>query len=325
MLFPCVLSAQENKDHVNTADDPDDCVQESASEHWLDKTRANTFTGMCKTVRWFDHLFGDEHEFNDEGFGGKVRIGFKHSERDGFNERLRLRIKSKLPNVSSRLNAFIGRVDEDAYISNSKRGHSDDIVVSELKKQNQDDEWLIGLGYSNPKSLKKGFDYSLGMKISSGLNPYTKIRYHYNFTMPQGHYSQASQTLFWRRDDGYGTTTNLDYFYELAENDLLKLAGSLTHTQHDEQWEGYVSATWFHRLARERGISAKAYIHTEEKNKASKVPDYGVSLSYRRPIFREWLYLETGINYQWYIDDIGMPREGSFGVGLQFEMVLGKQ
>lgn len=298
------------------------CHQQEASEHWLDKTQAQAYSRTCKAVSWFDNLFGDEETFDDKNFRGKITVGFRQDERDGFDPRVRLRIKSKLPNVSKRLNAFIGRVDEDSYVSDS-RPKQDSVVDSGIRSDDQDEaEWLIGLGYSNPHKTNSGFDYSLGAKISSGLNPYAKIRYKHLFNMPERHYLRATQTFFWQDDDGYGTTTNLNYTYLLGAEDILEWGVSAKFTEEESQWEWITGTTWFHQISANQGISSRIYIRGEEENTES-IPEYGISFTYRTPFLREWLFLETAIENRWVRENANEDRDSSLRLGIQLEMIFG--
>ena len=88
---------------AHRADEPDEgrCKREHSSDMWLDKLQANTHTNLCRTVRWIDGLFGDSEKFDTDGFSGRVILGLREDEEDGFDPRLRVRIKSKLPNVST--------------------------------------------------------------------------------------------------------------------------------------------------------------------------------------------------------------------------------
>ncbi|MBX2849648.1 MAG: hypothetical protein KTR16_15100, partial [Acidiferrobacterales bacterium] len=163
-VFAKELSSNElsgkNIEASKEAED-DKCVVEFESDEWIDRMRSKTHHRVCRSVLWVDSLFGDEHEFNDENFRGKISLGFRGDEADGFDPKLRVRIRTKLPNVSNRFNAFIGRVEEDSYVSNTE---VDDGSISEvgLRSTNDDeDEWLIGLGYRNPRKDNNGFDFSL--------------------------------------------------------------------------------------------------------------------------------------------------------------------
>ncbi|MEO0368998.1 MAG: hypothetical protein AAF197_09470, partial [Pseudomonadota bacterium] len=100
--------------------DKDSCRMIDGSPAMVDRMRKNTRSSLCGAVRWIDSRFGDDHEFDGSDFTGLVSVGFRQDEEDGFDPRVRVRIKTKLPNVSSRFNAFIGRVDSDSYISNTE-------------------------------------------------------------------------------------------------------------------------------------------------------------------------------------------------------------
>lgn len=328
LIFSCLVFSYSESHATNNvveegmASNEQFCSKPQASKQWIDKTRARTFSRMCKTVSWVDSWFGDEEPFDDEAFHGKITVGFKQGERDGFDPKVRIRIKSELPNVSKRLDAFIGRVEEDSYISDSKP-NQDSFIDSGVRPADEDEaEWLLGLGYSDPNKTNNGFDFSLGAKISSGLNPYAKIRYKYLFNLPENHFLRTSQTLFWQDDDGYGTTSNLNYTYLLGQEDVLEWGVSAKFTEEDSQWQWVTGTTWFHQISEKRGISSRLYVRGEEENSES-IPEYGISLTYRRPFLREWLYLETGIEHRWIRETAEEERDSSFRFGIQLEMAFG--
>lgn len=306
----------------DSAQGDDHCVQEFASDHWVDKTQAHTFTGICKTVRWFDGLFGNSRSFNDDEFGGKIVVGFKQREDDGFDEKVRIRLKTQLPNLSSKADAFIGRVNEDEFISDGDQNPDGLAETAIQRRSEEDDEWLIGLGYNPSSNRKKGFDYSIGAKISSGLNPYAKIRYRYNFKMPENHFLRATQTIFWRNDDGYGTTTNLNYSFLAGLDDILEWGSSVKFTEDEDQWEWVTGTNWYHRLQNNHAIVSRVYVRGEEENSES-IPEYGVNLTYRRPFLREWLFLEALLEHRWIRENADEPRETSIGAGLAVTMEFG--
>ena len=127
----------------NTEETPinNGCRKNPSSDVWVDKFRAGTHTRLCNTAWWLDGLFGDEERFRGEEFRGKVSIGFKHDEIEGIDPRLRVRVRTKLPNVSRRLNAFVGRVEEDSYVSNTEI-NQDRLNNVGLRSTNDDDsEW----------------------------------------------------------------------------------------------------------------------------------------------------------------------------------------
>ena len=298
------------------------CVFKQPGEQWIDNMRRSTHGGLCRSARWLDGLFGDEHKFNDKDFRGKLSVGFRHDEIEGFDPRVRVRIKTKLPNVSRKFNAFIGRVEEDSYISNTEDDKDRVTAVGLRSNDNDEAEWLVGLGYRNPKSRNKGFDYSVGAKLSHGLSPYAKIRHRYMFAPSEFHYWRTEQTLFWRRQDGYGVSSNLNYTHLVGDRDILEWDGRVKYTEDDEQWEWVTGSTWHHSFNNTRGVSSRIYVRGEEENPVS-VPEYGLTFTYVRPFLRPWLFVETGVDFRWekeYEDD---RYESAIRYGIRFQMLLG--
>lgn len=298
------------------------CKKTTRSQVWVDRLRADTHTRLCNTVSKVDSWFGDEEEFKGENFRGKVAVGFRHDEIDGIDPRVRVRIRTKLPNVSKRVDAFLGRVEEDSYISNTEVSQ-DRLNNVGLRSTNDDDsEWLIGLGYRSPTRDNNGWDFSVGAKLSSGLSPYSKVTYRHVIQTAADQVWKAEQTGFWRKQDGFGVSSNLDYTRFLNDQDILVLHGSIKYTEEAEQWEWFTDATLHHSISDRRGISSTIYARGEEENVVS-LPEYGVTFTYIRPIMRDWIYVETGVDFRWEREYPGQSYQSAVRFGLQFEMLLG--
>jgi len=324
-----VLDKKVSEDTSNDAlnepsakDKENGCKKETSSEVWVDRFRAGTHTRLCNTASWIDGLFGEDYQFRGQDFRGKISLGFREDEVDGLDPRLRVRIRTKLPNVSNRFNAFIGRVEEDSYISNTEV-NEDRLNNVGLRSTNDDSsEWLVGLGYRNPSKDRNGWDFSVGAKISSGFSPYAKAAHHYLFETGDDRFWKTEQTLFWREQDGFGVSSNIDYTRLVGDNDIAVLHGSLKYTEEEEQWEWFSDATWHHTLSPKRGISSSVYMRGEEKNPVS-IPEYGMTFTYIRPILREWLFMEVGVDLRWERESRLQRYKNAIRFGLQFEMLLG--
>jgi len=298
------------------------CRKIATSEIWVDRLRAGTHTRLCNTASWVDGLFGEEHQFDGRNFRGKISVGYKHDEIEGFDPRLRVRIRTKLPNVSSRLNAFIGRVEEDSYISNTEVNEDRLNNVGLRSTNDEDSEWLVGLGYRTPTKDNNGWDFSVGAKISSGFSPYAKMTHRYLFETSDDSFWKTNQTVFWRENEGFGVSSNADYTLLLTDDDITVLHGSVKYTEEAEQWEWFTDATWHHSLSDKRGISSSVYMRGEEESVVS-IPEFGMTLTYIRPVLRDWLYMEAGVDLRWEKDFGDTAYKSAIRYGLQFEMLLG--
>lgn len=323
--LPTASFADENlageKDTEHSAR-KEQCTFGERSLEWLDNLRYSTHGRLCNTVRWIDGLFGDEHEFNDEDFRGKITIGFRQDEEDGFDPRLRVKLRTRLPNVSERFNAFIGRVEEDSFISNTEVNRDQLNTVGLRSVDDDDAEWLVGIGYRNPDKRDNGLDFSVGAKLSSGLNPYAKAAYRYVFVPSDRDFWKTTQTVFWRRDEGYGVSSNLDYIHLLNDQDILQWESGIKYADEFAQWEWITSGSWHHSFSDKKGVSSRAYVRGEEENPVS-IPEFGVTFTHVRPFLRPWLAIELGVDFRWIKDDPDREYHNDTRIGVQFEMQLG--
>jgi len=298
------------------------CLKESPTDIWIDKVRSTSHTQLCKTVLWVDQLFGDEHQFDDQNFRGKLSLGFRQDEEDGFDPRVRVRIKTKLPNVSNKLNAFIGRVDEDSYVSNTEVDQDSVSNVGLRSNDDEDDEWLIGLGYRNPNKDSNGLDYSIGAKLSGGFSPYARVAHRYLFNYSERQFWRATQTVFWQRDDGFGVSSRLKYNYAANDRNIFEWDNNIKYTEEEDQWEWITSGTLHHSFSKKNGLSSRLYVRGEEENPVS-IPEFGLTFTYVQPFLRPWLFIESGVDFRWEKEFADSAYKSQTRFSLQFQMLLG--
>ena len=69
----------------------------------VDKFQRGVYLSVCGTARWFDGLFGTRRydQDSDDTFG-RMQLGGSWDDRDGFDERLKLRGRGSLPTAGKR-------------------------------------------------------------------------------------------------------------------------------------------------------------------------------------------------------------------------------
>jgi len=317
-LSLCLL-AQGSTASAKEKSNAQQCHFDNEREQSIEKIRGKTHSTLCSAVAKIDSWFGKDYSFDDKQFGGKLIVGFRQDEQDGFDPKVRIRINANLPNLNKKAKAFIGRTDENAFISDSKLTGIDGLA-NDLK--DEEASWLIGLGYSNPS--KTGFSTSIGAKISSGFRPYVKARYRYYKNLDENKLLRLSQTLFWRDDEGVGTTSNAEYNYVLNEKTLLAWNTGATYRRDTSIWNTGTSLTYFRKLTNQKGMAYKAYIYGEHGGESEvSLPEYGVSVSYRQPFLRPWLALKASIENRWSKENSDESRESYAKLGIQLEMKFG--
>ena len=318
---PSAPLATENKiDDTPQSNSQHNCqAEKNIHDDGLTRFRNGTHKFVCKTVKGIDSWFGRKRKFDDSNFGGKLILGFRQDEDTGFDPRIRLRLNASLPNVSNRFNAFIGRTDNNAFIQDRKVTGIDDINNDLI---NEDTRWLIGLGYRNNKDI--GFDTSFGASFSSGIQPFAKLRYRY-FKQFNNFSSRFKQTLFWENDEGFGTTSSLSFDKPINEFYLATLDLESTILRDTEIFESAASFNLFRKLSNRSGISFRAYFEHESGNNSTVTfPEFGLSVTHRRPILKPWLVLRTSLENRWERENNDDPTESFIKIGVQFEMTFGK-
>ena len=319
-ISPSVQHASEAHAGNEAATEADKCEQVPIQDKLPEKVQSGVHEFSCRTFRWFDSLFGDSRDFEEEAISGKLSVGLAWNEFDSFEGRLRYRVHSDLPNLNTRWDAFFGRVDEDAYISGTQTlkesAHRQGISDSD------DSEWLLGLGYKGRSDSGDGWDYSVGLRFRTPVRLYVKSRYRKAMLLSPTLDLRYRQTFFWRDGTGYGTTTHIDSARKLSAYNVLRweILGTVSEDTDGLQW--WTGNTWYHNLGNRRGISLLTFARGET-DKEVALQEYGFELTWRRQVAREWLYLNAGPTLTWPQENPGQPRKASWGFALLMEFEFG--
>jgi hypothetical protein len=301
---------------------PDMCNQVAEPDKFPERFRSGVHELACRSFRWFDGLFGDEHDFLEEAVGGKMSIGLSWNEFEGTGGRLRYRVRTDLPNFSSRWDAFFGRVDEDAFVSDTES-----VEESEFRRgltSRDEPEWLLGLGYKDRSESGDGWDYSIGIRLRTPPRVFAKATFQKHFNFRPNLELNYRQTVFWRDGVGYGTTTYLDTSHELTHTNLSRyeFVGTLSEETDGTRW--YAGHTWYRQLAHHKGLSLKTFVRGETSH-VVPLQEYGFELTYRRQVARDWLFLNIGPTLTWPRELLEQKREASLGFSTQIEFEFGHQ
>lgn len=275
----------------------------------------------CHSFRWVDSWWGDKHEFDAEAVNGWLTFGGEYRKYDGFDGRLRLKVRAPLPNMNRRWDVWLGRLDEESYLTDTM-GQGGTFQTPGISDPFQDDTWLLGLGHRRTRR-NSGWDWSVGLRLNWPPEPYTKLWYF--------HYSQPSentrlrlrQTIFWRADDhGFGTTSRGDLTWNIRERNVMRWEASSTWSENTEGARWFAGQTWYHLLPSGSAFSLLAFIKGETERDV-ELRDYGFNLIYRRPFTRDYIYLSMGPSLTWPRKQAEDVREMNLGFGVWLEIEFG--
>lgn len=300
--------------------EPDKCDQQPEQNLPPERVQSGVHEFSCRTARWIDSWFGDSEDFREEDVGGKLTFGLSWNEYEGTDLKARYRVRTDLPNFSSRWDAFLGRVDEEAHISDTES-----IEETSFRQQfvdRDEAEWLLGLGYRDKKYATQGWDYSIGIRLRAPPRLYTKARYRKDWQFSPDLDLRYRQTFFWRDGIGFGTTTHLDSAFDRQGRNLHRWELVATFSEDTEGTRWWTGHTWYHNLGNKRGISLLTFARGET---GEEVPlqEYGFEFTFRRQLTRDWLFVNVGPTLTWPREKLVEHREASLGFAFTVDFEFG--
>jgi hypothetical protein len=305
---------------------PNPCVlprEANAEEDVLRRTQRRLYETACRANLWFDGRFGGGLGNIEAARGvyGTLELLAVHSQAEGFDEKVRLKVRWDFPNLENRLNAFLGREDEDDFVKDK----SDRFAMrSQFFGLESDERWLAGLGYSLPGTDRQRIDFKVGARLSSESEIFLQSRLRRNHYFGDDTALRFRQVVFYENRDGFGATTSLDFDQVLNDKVLVRLGARGTFSEATEgvDWRGLVVI--YQNLQGDRAMAWEAFA-TGETRYEVPVDEYGLRAIYRQRFFVDGVHLETILGYSWPRELLTDRRKGSVTVGLGLDIGFGRR
>ena len=209
---------------------------------------------VCESALWFDNLFGDPRIREDrESTYGRLLLGLHYDEREGFEDFTNFQAKVSLPKMERRLNAFVGRGDREQIVT-GQNPVEDYVPPVGL----DDDEWLVGLGYSPARGRRSKTSFDVGVDVDFPMNPFVRARYRHRFFPGNRTLVRVRPSIFWEREEGGGSTTKIDVDHLIGREILFRWRNVGTWTEESEGLEWYVELTLFQNLGIKRALATSS-------------------------------------------------------------------
>lgn len=302
--------------------DVEGCTDANAPASMLERVRRRLAITACASSAWLDGLFGDQLRYDDyRSTYGTVSVGSLWSQYDGFDPRLRFKLRLQLPQWDERISAFAGRVNLDDFISDSERDF-DALPTRQFGTMAEDESLLVGLGYSSAKRNGNDFDVSLGVRVDLPMDPYVRTRWEMTRTFAESYVFSTRQAFFWQNSEGLGTTTRLTLDRALSPRYLMRWSGLGKFTEETDGMEWNSQVTLFQSLNPRVGLAWQAELEGETDNEV-QMTNRAVRLIMRRQMTPDWLFLELRGGVEWPRRKLTEDREAGAEVGFAFEMQFG--
>lgn len=283
-------------------------------ESWLDRTHAQVTQRLCEPAAWFDGFFGDPRALEETPVGTFVRLrnALEWDQSEGWGYGLGVRANIELPRVSDRVRLLVAR-DED--------------LSGELREgpvaDDGDRRTRLGLRFIVSEWARSQLDFDGTIRIDGGgLNPRVRARYRHVQGLTDTTLWRATQTVFWERHDGFGTSSRLDYEWLPDRDSLFRWSGEGTVSEASDGVDWRSSVVGFRQLDLRTALRGEVGLFGFTSPNF-ETEEYFVALRLRRQFARPWLFYELEPARAWPLDlETGQRRSDwrmTFTLEIQFE------
>jgi hypothetical protein len=289
----------------------------------LDQFRHGVERSVCVTAWRFDSLFGvlpEDQIIERRATHGRLRLGLKWDERDGFKEEVALRAQVHLPIAARRMRLIFGRDTDEAFIEGGSR-EFDGVTFTE---EDEDRNWLLGLGYTPIRGTRSRLSLGAGVRLRTPPDPFVQASYWYQTKVHENLLLRARQTVFWENEDGFGTTTRVSLERLLGGRRMLRWANHLRVAEGIDGMRWNTNLTLYQALAEDRAIALRGAVRGETGRDVNPI-EYNLRLIHRRSFLKEWLFLELQGGGGWLREEEDESRKFVPEAAVIFEMAFGRR
>jgi hypothetical protein len=278
----------------------------------LDTTRGYVRGATEWAVRSFDSWFGEKPFEQGGRVAGRIGLSTLWRQDEGFDWLTRFAVRVRLPNLEDKGGfLFVGRDNEKEVVSD----RPDTFTRREtLRQETRDDQaFFAGLGaqIADAVALRAGF--------RGGLKPYAQARYQNLWELGQRNQIEFKETLFWTVDDGFGSTTALNFDHVFDPSLAMRWQSAATWSQETDGVGWGSSLGLYKGFGFQRQLSLEALISGETGGDA-EVSEYGIRTKWEQPIYKDWLLAEVILGYFWPRKDSVTERGRSWALGAGIQM-----
>ena len=278
----------------------------------LDSTRRSVRSTTEWLARGVDSWFGNR-PFDDGGkiSDGRLSLTWLQRQDQGSDVDVRFNVHVRLPNVERFAYVFIGRDDSRDVVTDTPGAFSRQQRL--LRDRSESPSFVAGLGASLPNAI----DLRIGFR--GGLKPYAQARYKHNWAWDVGTLVDFRETVFWARDERFGSTTVLSFEQPLSPTLALRWLNATTITQElpEFAWSSNLGA--YRSFGDQRLLSLEVLVNGT-RGSGVGMSDYGVQVKWEQPIYRDWLLAELLAGHFWPRPDALSERGKAWAVGAALKM-----
>jgi len=252
---------------------------------FLDPSQDVISSGVESLAKTLDEFFSEDKVFYEtSGTYLRFRADTIRDAHGELHYAGNIRLKLQLPNTSKKVKLT---VESDA---DERQDVDNEDVNDTPKKAAENTEYFAGLQTTLGKKDKWQFKPSIGIRLSSGVEPYLKLRIKRKFQFDKW-IVHWHETPYWFDSTGTGFDSSLEANKKITERDLFRTSTYARWTNKLDYFELSHTISMIHTLSKRRAVSyfVGAYGISEPTVHATH---YLIGATYRQNIHKDYLFFE---------------------------------
>ena len=294
-----------------SAEQPIQLVQEE--QGWTDERREDVQDQLHEWAHKMDGWFGEPDPKKPAKASLRVVLDTRwaNDPKTGSDVTVEPRIRGRLrlPVLERQLSLIIGdeELDEDTFLKQSTTGNTyqatsnnqDRLINTKKTREDNASIALRWTRFNDELEDQLGVNTDVDIGIRSLDDPYLKVSIDKDWYKSKK--LEVTSDSFYRYglDSEHYVKGGLNLQYGADTNRFINNNTTIRYRNQDEEerkdWDNDLRQV--HYLGNEKqlayGLSASGYFESDK----STLNSYGPAISYRQPIWREWLYMQTELNY----------------------------
>lgn len=271
-----------------------------ANTQLIDQTHENIAQQVDQTAENINQWFGETNSNQNASATLRVLVDTHWNQDDGISLKPRIRGRIKLPVLEEKISVVFG--DDDLDTENSQHASTASYAHNQNKtfdyEQSKDENASLALRWSQiSERFNIKTDADIGVR--SGSDVYLRFLAEKEWQHTEQLYSHFEQTYRYGIKSKHHLRSEYEWLYQEANNRAITHEIGLSFDTDDGEnnwtWDNHL--TQQHHFSGSRSLNYGLYAAGGLNHEQPKLNSYGPFISYRQPIWRHWLFLQTELNY----------------------------
>ncbi|MEH6611472.1 MAG: hypothetical protein V7696_19025 [Halioglobus sp.] len=295
------------------APDEEEILEEIQVEHqeedvnWVDDSHAYVTDQAQALTEWMDEYFGDANNDLEKAESLlRLEVSDDWESEDGHDLSVRLRGKLQMPRISRRLNLVFSGDDADT-----------------LDEEDRESENQVALQYQlGEERTRSRIDLTMGI-ASGNLRP--GVKYRNEAPIDERHSYRFLERLQYEDGEGFFSISQLDLNRVRDEDSVWRWSNRGEWGEHTDgvEWRTRLSLRKRYNPDSRRPYAINYFGTIRGVTRPdSYVKNYRVGLTWRKQVYRDFLFMELEPTYNYRRPNLDEDRAGVWGVEVRFEIAL---